>query len=139
MTNSNNGNDREISHRSQRSTQAAREANERGLALVDENKVDQAEEAFRLAIQHDERFAPAHNNLGLVLLTQGELYEAAVEFRAASDLDSSAPEPVFNLARLYERIGWERGAALHLEQASDLEQPKSRNEYRLTGHSRRMR
>ena len=94
----------------QRNEKSAREANERGLKFVDADKFNEAEAAFREAIQHDLRYAAAHNNLGLVLLTQGNLYHAAVEFRMASRLDPNAKEPVENLAQLYQRLGWEKEA-----------------------------
>lgn len=100
--------------RTTQNAQAARDANERGLAFVEVEQFDQAEHAFREALQHDIRYAPAHNNLGLVLLTQGKVYDAAVEFRMASKLDPSATQPLANLARLYERIGWTKEAQAQL-------------------------
>src|SRR5262245_41151020 len=88
-----------------RNTTAARDANERGLALVAREKLKEAEEAFREAIGHDARFAPAHNNLGLVMLQAGKLPEAATELRTASKLDAHAAEPAHNLTLLYKHLG----------------------------------
>ena len=39
-------------------------------------------------------------------------YESAVEFRVASRLRPRAPEPVINLGRLYERVGWHAEASV---------------------------
>lgn len=104
-------------------SKAAREANERGLALAQEGHVDQAEQAFREALDHDLRHAPSHNNLGLVLLNQGKVYEAAVEFRMANKLDPKATQPLINLARLYERIGWTREAKAQLDLIHETQSP----------------
>lgn len=85
--------------------QAAREANERGLALVEQDKFDLAEGAFREAIGHNFQYTAAHNNLGLVLLQKGKAYEAATELRTAESLDPAAAEPLRNMELLYECIG----------------------------------
>lgn len=131
-TNSFGKRDHTISQRSEQSAQTAREANDRGLAFAEKEQLDKAEQAFREALRHDMRYAAAHNNLGLILLGQGKLYEAAVEFRAASNLDSSAPEPVLNLARLYERIGWEgEGHVQHQRHSELLEMQKARSSLSL--------
>lgn len=104
--------------------QAAHEANKRGLSLVEQEDFHRAEEAFRDAIQLDFHYAAGHNNLGLVLLKQGKLYEAATELRMAGTLEPRATQPSMNLAFLYERIGWEREAALQRERALDVGKPK---------------
>lgn len=93
-----------------RNTEAARSANERGLALVANDKIDEAEKAFRESIRCDLKFEAAHNNLGLVLLQKQQFYEAAIEFRIAAKLNPDAVEPLKNLAVLYESIGWTKQA-----------------------------
>ena len=113
-TKSGGGSDYAISQQSHQSTQAAREANDRGLVFAEKGQLDQAEEAFREAIRHDIRYAAAHNNLGLVLLTQGKIYDAAIEFRMATRLNPDAREPVANLSQMYERMGSERSARKEL-------------------------
>ena len=61
----------------------------------------QAEDVLRRAIEADERFVPAWNNLGVVLYSQGELGEAREAFRTAFALDNgSSPEIRENFQRL---------------------------------------
>ena len=98
----------------------AKQANERGLASALAGAYDDAEKAFREAVQTDPRYAAAHNNLGLVLLSKRKFYEAAVEFRAASRLRPDAIEPVMNLAKLFEQIGWRLEAAEAYEHATKM-------------------
>lgn len=87
------------------SRQEAQEANERGLAHVENSEWDKAEKAFQEALQSDREYAAAHNNLGLVLMRKGRYYEAAHRFQCASDLSPSANEPKRNLENLKVRLG----------------------------------
>lgn len=98
----------------------ARMANERGLSFVEEGNYDEAEAAFREALAADLNFAAAHNNLGLVLLQKGRFYEAAREFSYAKKLRPMAREPVINLARLYEAIGWQSVAEKEYQKADSI-------------------
>jgi protein O-GlcNAc transferase len=107
-----------------RNPHAAQEANERGLQLAQQEQLDRAEQAFREAVRANAGFAAAHNNLGLVLLERRRFYEAAVEFQQASRLDRRAVEPVMNLGRLYESVGWHDAAIGQYEKARGL-QPES--------------
>lgn len=90
---------------------SASELNQRGLEYVSNGDRASAAEAFRAALWRDIRFAPAHNNLGLVLLEDGRVYESASEFAFAAKLNPGSPEPIVNLGRLYESVGW-RDAAI---------------------------
>ena len=75
-----------------------RAAGERGLnadvysALGSANlrlgRLGQAETMLRKAIEADEKFPPAWNNLGVVLMERGEFGEAKLVFRTAFALDS---------------------------------------------------
>ena len=85
--------------------QAACSMNEEGLRLLEEGDIEDAEERFRKALDHDLYYAPAHNNLGLTLLDQDEYYEAALEFDFARRLMPRAIEPRNNLGILYEELG----------------------------------
>ncbi len=100
-----------------RSVDDASAANERGVSLAAEGSYEDAEAAFRLALAADVTYAPAHNNLGLVLLHHGRLYESAREFSFAAKLDRSAPEPLINLGRLYESVGWYEAAIAEYDKA----------------------
>lgn len=99
----------------------ARDANERGLTLAKEGDFDRAEVAFREAITADRQFASAHNNLGLVLMARGRLFDAAAAMRTAMKLRPTAKEPIVNLTRLYQSIGWDREAERLRERLSRVE------------------
>lgn len=59
-----------------------------GSANLQLGRLGQAERLLRRAIDEDETFAAAWNNLGVVLMEQGKVGEAARVFRVAFALDS---------------------------------------------------
>ena len=59
-----------------------------GSANLRLGRLGQAERQLRDAIELDETFVPAWNNLGVVLMERGEHAEAAQVFRRAFALDS---------------------------------------------------
>ncbi len=59
-----------------------------GSANLKLGRLGQAEDLLRRAIDEDEKFAPAWNNLGVVLMETGKIGEAARVFRIAFGLDS---------------------------------------------------
>ncbi len=59
-----------------------------GSANLKLGRLGQAETLLRRAIESDETFVPAWNNLGVVLMEQGNIGEAERVFRTAFALDS---------------------------------------------------
>ena len=59
-----------------------------GSANLRLGRLGQAERQLRRALDLDDRFVPAWNNLGVVLIEKGETGEAARVFRTAFALDS---------------------------------------------------
>ncbi|WP_407650454.1 tetratricopeptide repeat protein [Anianabacter salinae] len=59
-----------------------------GSANLKLGRLDQAENLLRQAVEKDETFVPAWNNLGVVLMEQGKTGEAMATFRQAFALDS---------------------------------------------------
>lgn len=59
-----------------------------GSANLKLGRLGQAERLLRLAVEKDERFAPAWNNLGVVLMERDEVGEAVRVFKIAFGLDS---------------------------------------------------
>jgi tetratricopeptide (TPR) repeat protein len=59
-----------------------------GSANLHLGRLGQSEKLLRQAIDKDETFPPAWNNLGVVLMERGEIGEAARVFRTAFALDS---------------------------------------------------
>ena len=69
-----------------------------GTANLRLGRLNQAEQVLRRAVELDETFPPAWNNLGVVLMERGNIGEASRVFRLAFALDSGAnPEIRENL------------------------------------------
>jgi tetratricopeptide (TPR) repeat protein len=71
-----------------------------GYANLKLGRLGQAEDLLRQAIDADETFAPAWNNLGVVLMEQGEYGEASRVFRTAFALDSGESVEIRDNLRL---------------------------------------
>ncbi|RVV99068.1 tetratricopeptide repeat protein [Mesobaculum littorinae] len=65
-----------------------------GSANLKLGRLGQAERLLRRAVEKDETFVPAWNNLGVVLMEQGETAEAARVFRQAFALDSGESDDI---------------------------------------------
>jgi len=104
-----------------RDTEAAKQHYDRGVQLLKDDQLDQAEKAFQAALSADLFFGPAHNNLGTVYLRRQKYYLAAWEFQYAEKLMPHQAEPRNNLGLVYEAVGKLDDAARSYEQALDLE------------------
>ncbi len=71
-----------------------------GLANLRLGRLGQAEDNFRQALDMDETFVPALNNLGVVLMEQGEYGEARRIFEQAFALDSGQSDSIRDNLRL---------------------------------------
>jgi Flp pilus assembly protein TadD len=65
-----------------------------------ERRLDEAEQAFRQAIQFDPHLAEAHNELGAVLHAQGKLQEAEAAFSTAIQIQPRLAAAYSNASRL---------------------------------------
>ncbi len=99
------GNYRTISASPLRDTDAARRLHEQGLKALDAGQIDEAEKAFKAALEADVDFGPAHNNLGKVYFKKKDWYAAAWEFEFAKKLMPRQAEPWNNLGMVYEQAG----------------------------------
>lgn len=75
----------------------AQRANDRGLQLYRERRYDEAEAAFKEALQLQPKFALAANNLGFVLYRRGKFVDAATWFEKAVEMDASRSLAWLNL------------------------------------------
>jgi len=75
----------------------AQRANDRGLQLYRERRYDEAEAAFKEALQSQPRFALAANNLGFVLYRRGKPADSATWFERAIEMDASRALAWLNL------------------------------------------
>ena len=71
-----------------------------GSANLRLGRIGQAEQVLRRAVDQDDSFVPALNNLGVVLVEQRQWGEAAHLFRAAFALDSGRSEEIRENLRL---------------------------------------
>jgi len=71
-----------------------------GSANLKLGRLGQSERLLRQAIDEDQKFAPAWNNLGVVLMEKGEFGEAERVFRTAFALDSGESVEIRDNLRL---------------------------------------
>ncbi|WP_343079799.1 tetratricopeptide repeat protein [Ostreiculturibacter nitratireducens] len=71
-----------------------------GSANLRLGRLGQAERILRRAIEQDETFVPAWNNLGVVLMEQGRAAEASEVFKRAFALDSGQSDEIRENLRL---------------------------------------
>lgn len=71
-----------------------------GSANLKLGRLGQAEQNLRGAIELDETFVPAWNNLGVVLMERGQFAEAALIFQRAFALDSGESADIRDNLRL---------------------------------------
>ncbi|WP_425092704.1 tetratricopeptide repeat protein [Tropicimonas sp. S265A] len=65
-----------------------------GSANLELGRLDQAEAQLRNAIDKDEDYTPAWNNLGVILMEKGEYGEASRVFKTAFALDDGASDEI---------------------------------------------
>lgn len=71
-----------------------------GSANLRLGRVQQAEQVLRRALEQDETFIPAHNNLGVALGEQGRWGEAGLHFRNAFAFDGGRSSEIRDNLRL---------------------------------------
>ncbi len=87
-----------------------------GVLLVQEDKLDEAEKAFRQALEVRPSYADAHNNLGNLLEREGKSSEAIAEYRKAIESKPDSRQAHFNLGRILVNQKQYQEGIQHLEQ-----------------------
>jgi tetratricopeptide (TPR) repeat protein len=79
----------------------------KGVKLMLDKKFVKAEKRFREALEINERFAEAHNNLAYSLRKQGAGHfdEALMHYNRAIELNPNLPEPYMYRGVLYVQMG----------------------------------
>jgi tetratricopeptide (TPR) repeat protein len=72
-----------------------------GIALLADNKPEEAKAAFLVETALNPDFPDAHNNLGNLYLLDRNFDRAMEEYREALDIDPKSPEANSNIAQLY--------------------------------------
>lgn len=91
--------------------EGAYQANNRGVALLEQFKYEEAARAFRRALEIEPRLALARVNLSIALYYARNLAEAEREARAAAEQSPQMPQP-FYLLGLIARAQNQPGAAM---------------------------
>jgi len=95
------------------------------VALADRyralGRLDDAETAYRAALQADSTSADAWNGLGVLAATRGEGIEAIERYQRALELDPELALAHFNLANVLRAAGRTEEMVAHLERAVELE------------------
>ncbi len=100
-------------------SELARSLHESALLLIDECRMEEAEQQLQQSLLADVSFGPAHNTLGKLYFDQKKFYFAAWEFEHANRVMPGRPEPLNNLGLVYESIGQLDNAVVHYQQAVD--------------------
>lgn len=79
--------------------------NKIGVIYAEKRELARAEQAFRKAIDCDQKYAPAYSNLGNIFLERGELDRAIAAYEEAIALDPRHAPAYHNLAVAYRRKG----------------------------------
>ena len=77
---------------------SAAELNNRGAALLNEGRPEEAAARFDEALRLQPDFAAAHNSFGIALANLGEMTQAIEQFKEAVSLDPDFSEARRNLA-----------------------------------------
>ena len=73
-----------------------------GLAYLKLQQLEEAEQAFRQALQQNDRDAVAHNHLGILQRQKGEFAEALERYQRAIEIDDDYAQAHLNLGILYD-------------------------------------
>ena len=76
-----------------------------GVALIEKNRLSDAEKSLREAIGYDAQLPQAHYELGRVLDKQHQSQDAIDELKRAAELDPAYPDPHYRLGQIYRRLG----------------------------------
>ena len=100
-----------------------------GLALYEQEKLDQALAAFQQALEIKPDFAEAHCNFGLVRAAQNHLDEAVAAYRRAIALKPTFAEAYNNLGLALRQLGQTDAALANCREAARLlpELPQAQN------------
>jgi tetratricopeptide (TPR) repeat protein len=79
---------------------------EQGERLFQENKIEQAIQAFEEALRRDPELAVGHNNLAAAYYTQGDLQRAMGHLQEALHLDPEDRDTVWNSGQILQEMGY---------------------------------
>lgn len=90
---------------------------QQGNVFLEQGKLSEAENYFRLTLQADPSFRFGHLNLGVVALKKGDLKTAEEEFKAELQIDPQSEKALSNLSLIKRLTGLPRLATYWAEKA----------------------
>ena len=99
--------------------------NNLGMALKEQDKLDEAMAHFRSAIQIKPNYEPAYNNLGFVLTLQGKTEEGILFYLKALEIKPDNVDVRFNLGEALVRMGRVEEAIVEYREALKLKPESS--------------
>ena len=94
--------------------------NKRGLDLLNQGNISEAEHEFKLAIDIKPAFAEAHSNLAVVHQQTEHFSDALIEYNKALQIDPKNPYIHYNLGIVLQKVGRISEAYAHFHVANDL-------------------
>ena len=107
--------------------------NNLGTALVQQERLDEAIQAFSEALRIRPDFAETHANLGGALRKRGDLQAAAAHFDVALQLRPDDAQVQNDLGNVLDNLGHPEAAVPHYEAALRLQPALAGTEYNLAG------
>ncbi|MEE2876587.1 MAG: tetratricopeptide repeat protein, partial [Candidatus Neomarinimicrobiota bacterium] len=107
------------------------EARNLGLAYLEENRLDEAEQEFLKVVKHAPEDAMGYANLGIVYMRKGEYNSAEENVQRAVEMVPEDPDVRLILAEVYEAAGKNHKAVEALQQSLESSQDHVRSLYRL--------
>ncbi len=86
------------------------------LAQVAQNKIEDAQQSLAAALQEDERYAPAYDEIGTLLFRQGKFADAVEPLKKAIQYGPTLESSYFLLTRVYYRLGQKQASDAMLQQ-----------------------
>ncbi len=104
----------------QKSPNKARGYNNLGAVYREQDRLQEAIQAYKTALTLKPDFAQAHNTLGSIYLMQGRLEEAIREYQIVLKQQPDLAETHFNLGNAYKHVGRTREAMHKFERALQI-------------------
>ena len=108
------------------------EARNLGLAYLEENQLDKAEEEFLKVVNKVPDDAMGYANLGIIYMRKGQYDKAEEQLNDAINIDSENPDIKLILAEVFEAAGENKKAIEVLQKSLDFYPNHIRSLYRIS-------
>ena len=91
-----------------------------GICYLQQNKINQAKDAFRKAVKINPKYSEAHYNLGTIWYNQNKSKEALEAFRKSAEGNSNYPNAYYGAGLVFMQLRQYPEAVQVLQYARDL-------------------